>query len=372
MVLDPLVGLFVGRNQRAARARFNREVAQHHALFDGKGFNDGAAVLNDRAQGAARRDAAQNVEHEILGVGALGHRARDADAHRRGKPVDKRLGGENVFNFRGADAKAQRSESAVRGGVAVAADDDHARAHESLLLHDDVLDPLVGALGAVEGFNAEVLAVLLHVERLLERGLVIDSARLFVVGRDDVVDDAQVRVGNEHGKAALTHTGEGLRRGVFVGKVHVAVKKHSVVVNARNGVRLDELGVERAGLRLCLSGLCHGENFSKQPAEGPKARGRQGLKTFASKKIEARRILRQNVKFLRITIRPEARKFDPKQKPRIVSVIPPTARQESFSYNGPWCARVTPPGETKASRASKTARKENFDGDSLQWHFVTW
>ena len=38
------------------------------------------------------------------------------------------LRGQDVLDFAGADAKGQRAKRAVRGGVAVAADDGHARA----------------------------------------------------------------------------------------------------------------------------------------------------------------------------------------------------------------------------------------------------
>ena len=110
-----------------------------------------------------------------------------------------------MLNFRGADAEGKGAQRAVGGGVAVAADHHHARPHESLLLHDDVLDALIGALGTVEGFDAEVLAVLLHVERLHAGGLVVDAARPLVVGRNDVVDDAQMRVGHEHGESPFAH-----------------------------------------------------------------------------------------------------------------------------------------------------------------------
>ena len=47
-----------------------------------------------------------------------------------------------MFHFGRADAMRQRAESAVRRGMAVAADDRHARQGETLFRADDMDDPL--------------------------------------------------------------------------------------------------------------------------------------------------------------------------------------------------------------------------------------
>ena len=46
-----------------------------------------------------------------------------------GAPVDKRLSREKMLYFRRSDAEPQSAERSVGGGVAVAANDHHARAH---------------------------------------------------------------------------------------------------------------------------------------------------------------------------------------------------------------------------------------------------
>ena len=71
---------------------------------------------------------------------------------------------------RGADAVRQRPEGAVGRGVAVAADDGHARLGPALLRADDVDDALADVADAVV-LDAEVLGVLLQ-------GLDLDAAFL--------------------------------------------------------------------------------------------------------------------------------------------------------------------------------------------------
>ena len=60
-----------------------------------------------------------------------------------GARLRERLGGEHVFDLGGPDAEGERTERAVRGGVAVAADDGHPREGEAVFGPDDVDDPLV-------------------------------------------------------------------------------------------------------------------------------------------------------------------------------------------------------------------------------------
>ena len=56
------------------------------------------------------------------------------------------LRGQHVLDFAGADAEGQRAERAVRGSVAVAADDRLARLRDSQFRADDVHDALVAAV----------------------------------------------------------------------------------------------------------------------------------------------------------------------------------------------------------------------------------
>ncbi len=65
------------------------------------------------------------------------------DAEGLGQRLGQALGGQNVFHFRSADAEGQRAERAVRAGVAVAANDGHARLGNAQLRTDDMHDPLL-------------------------------------------------------------------------------------------------------------------------------------------------------------------------------------------------------------------------------------
>ena len=69
------------------------------------------------------------------------------------------LGRQHMLDFRGADAEGQRAESAMGGGVAVAADDGGARQGPALFRPDDMHDALADIVHR-EIFDAEILGVL--------------------------------------------------------------------------------------------------------------------------------------------------------------------------------------------------------------------
>ena len=74
----------------------------------------------------------------------------DADFKRFRFALQEALRGEDVFHFAGADAEGQRAERAVRGRVAVTADDGHARLCDAQLRPDDVHDALMRTAQSVE------------------------------------------------------------------------------------------------------------------------------------------------------------------------------------------------------------------------------
>ena len=96
-----------------------------------------------------------------LAVTPGGSFAVDRHPHVLGLLLDQRLGGEHVLDLRRADAVRQRAERAVRRGMAVAADDGHARQGKALLRPDDVDDALP-LVELVEILDAEILGVLRH------------------------------------------------------------------------------------------------------------------------------------------------------------------------------------------------------------------
>ena len=91
-------------------------------------------------------------------VTAGGKLAIHRDAKSFGQRLRQTLRGQNVFHFRSADAERQRAECSVGAGVAVAADDGHARLGQAQLRADDMHDPLLRRMHVVER-NAELGAV---------------------------------------------------------------------------------------------------------------------------------------------------------------------------------------------------------------------
>ena len=144
---------------------------------------------------------------------------------------------------RGADAVRQRPEGAVGRGVAVAADDGHARLGPALLRADDVHDPLADVADAVV-LDAEVLGVLLQRLDLDAALLVLDAAGAVDVGR-------HVVVGHRHGLARRAHLAaghaqalEGLRARHLVHEVAVDVEQAGAVGRLVHQVGVPDLVVE--------------------------------------------------------------------------------------------------------------------------------
>ena len=122
--------------------------------------SDGVArVLDDVARRAGRADLADDGEDDVFGRDAPAQLAVDADLHRLGPGLRQRLGRQDVLDLAGADAEGQRAERAVGAGVAVAADDGHARLGQAQFRADDVDDALPPGVEVVER-DAELLAVL--------------------------------------------------------------------------------------------------------------------------------------------------------------------------------------------------------------------
>ena len=164
-----------------------------------------------------------------------GQRAVDPDPHVLGLGLDQRLGRQHVLDFGGADAEGERAESAVGGGVAVAADDRRAGQGKALLGADDVHDALP-RIELVVIFDAEFARV--GRQRLdLLPALGIGDA-LAAVGRlDVVVDDGERLLGGAHLAAGHPQAFESLRARHLVDEVTVDVDQ------GRAGRRLDDMVV---------------------------------------------------------------------------------------------------------------------------------
>ena len=162
--------------------------------------------------------------------------ALDRHGHRLRAHLGQRLGGQHVLHLAGADAEGERTEGAVRGGVAVAADDRHARLRPALLGPDDVDDALVGVPHRVAG-DAELGRVVVEDLQLLGRDRV--GHRLVDVGRGDVVvGRGHGQVGPPHRAAGQAQPVEGLGRGHLVQQVQVDEEEVGLALG-----RVDDVGV---------------------------------------------------------------------------------------------------------------------------------
>ena len=237
--LQVLEGRLVRRDQAGAGARLDRHVADRHAAFH-RELADGAAGILDHVAGAAgRAELADDGEDDVLGGDAERQAAFDRHAHVLGRLLDQRLRGEHVLDLGGADAEGQRAERAVRGGVAVAAHDRHARQGQALLGADHVHDAAARIVQAEVG-HVEVGDVLL--ERLdLDARLLVLDALAEVRGRRVVVGDRNRGVGTAHRASRHAQALEGLRAGHLVDEVTIDVDDTGPVVLAMNDVAVPDL-----------------------------------------------------------------------------------------------------------------------------------
>ena len=103
---------------------------------------------------AARADHADDMKDQILGRDAGAELALDPDFHRLGTTQLERLGRQHMLHLAGTDPESQRADTAMRGGVRIAAHDRRAGKREALFRADDVDDPLFGR-DRVDIANAE-------------------------------------------------------------------------------------------------------------------------------------------------------------------------------------------------------------------------
>ena len=162
-----------------------------------------------------------------------------------GRCLGERLGGEHVLDLAGADAEGQRAEGAVGGGVAVAADDRHARQRAALLGADHVDDALVRVAHAVVR-DAELGGVGGEHLELLGRDRVGDRL-VDVLGGHVVVGGGHGEVGAADAAAGQPDAVEGLGAGDLVDEVEVDVEQVGLAGCAAHHVAVPHLLGERLG-----------------------------------------------------------------------------------------------------------------------------
>ena len=199
--------------------------------------------------------------------------------HVPGLSLDQRLGRQHVLDLARADPVGQRAERAVRGRMAVAADDRHARQGPALLGPDDVHDALADVahgvvvdaeLGGVRVERGDLDgAVLGHVGRVLAAGR----------GRHVVVGHRDGPLGRAHAPARHAQALEGLGARDLVHQVPVDVEQRGAVLGLLDEVGVPDLVVERlAGHGGCPLGRGRSDRrragASLSGARTPRARAR--------------------------------------------------------------------------------------------------
>ena len=174
-----LVGGVVGGAHAGARARLDRHVTDGHALFHGerRGMAEPRYSMTWPVP-PPMPIRAMTARMMSLAVTPGLQRPLDGDGQGLWPLLQQALGGEHVRDFAGADAEGERPESAVRAGVAVAADDGRARLGQAQLRADHMHDPL--PLTAQRKQLDAVLAAIGFELRYLRFGLGVDDAELAV------------------------------------------------------------------------------------------------------------------------------------------------------------------------------------------------
>ena len=206
--------------------------------------DDVARVLVGVAHAALHAELVDDGEDHVLGVDAPGERAVHAHLAQLGLGHRQALRGQHVAHLGGPDAEGDGADGAVRGGVAVAARDGHARLGEAELGPDHVDDALL-ARRHVEQGQAEVLHVAVHVRGHVLRHRVGVGPRL-IRRRDDVVERAEGPLGHPHLQLGVLQHLERLRRRHLVDEVQADQELGLAGRQRPDRVRLPHLVEQRA------------------------------------------------------------------------------------------------------------------------------
>jgi hypothetical protein len=206
-----------------------------------------------------------------------------------------------MLDLRRADAVRQRAERAMRRGVAVAADDGHARQGEALFRPDDVDDALALVLFGII-FDAEIGGVLR--QRLdLDAALgILDAFHPVRRRRHVVVDDGERLFGRVHLTVCHAQPLEGLRAGHLVNEVAVDIEQRGAVLVGVDDVVIPDLVVKgaRCGHVRCV-------HFKLEVSENRRIAGSAGAQpsrdscaiATRAKKRDGRRLRSCSVKLLK-------------------------------------------------------------------------
>ncbi len=186
---EVVIRRIVRRDQPGPRAAFDGHVADRHLVLHREIPDHLTRVLNAVAHAATGRDLSDEIKNDILRRDARSQLAVDAEFKRLWPRLQQRLRRHHVFDFAGANSERERAERAVRRGMAVAADDRHARLRVALFRTDDVDNALANIVNVVQR-DAELFAIgaervdLLLRDRIQNRQAAIGGRNVVVDGRE--------------------------------------------------------------------------------------------------------------------------------------------------------------------------------------------
>jgi len=110
------------RDKSASRAELDRHVADRQTAFDRHGADHWSRVLHDMAHAGIDTVGADQMQDDILGIGARGRLAVEVHSHRPRLALKQAPVSREPASPRSCDAPGPGTDATAAGGVAVAAD----------------------------------------------------------------------------------------------------------------------------------------------------------------------------------------------------------------------------------------------------------
>ena len=227
-------------NQARPRAAFDAHIADRHAAGHVEGPDGLAAVLENVAHAAAGAVLGDDRENDIFGRHTVSKRTLHVDGEGLRLLLHQALRRQDVTDLAGPNTERQRTERAVRAGVAVAAHDRHARLGDPQFGPNDMHDALDVTFN-VEEWNTEVRAICSEGANL--GGRIVRPVDLHGpdAGGNGMVHSGESLVRPAHRQAPFSKCGERLRGRDFVNQVGIDVEHGWRAFILRNHVRIPNL-----------------------------------------------------------------------------------------------------------------------------------
>src|SRR6185437_15193496 len=245
--LDVFEGGLVRRHEPGSGAGFDCHVAHRHAAFHRHRPEGAAAIFDDMAGAARGADLADDRQDNVLRADPGAERAVDLDKHVLGVRLNEGLGRQHMLDLGGADPEGERTQGAMRRGVAIAADNCHAGLRQAHYRADDVDNALIDAVDRNIG-HAELDDVALQRIDLQLRFRLVDAG-LAVAGRDVVVGNGDRRIRPPHLAAGELQPFEGLRGRHLMAEVKIDIEEMGALARRGDDMAVPNLVAQGARLR---------------------------------------------------------------------------------------------------------------------------